>query len=188
MTSQQAVYRRVLRRETHRGRTGASAVVASVLVLLLLAALVGGIWWAMDPAFRAGTEVAVGALAEALDGRSILLIAGIVAIVIAVVLLSLALLPGRRARRARTAERVALLVDDGILADGVADAISARCGLSRDQVSTVVGRRSVTATITPTSGAVLDRTAALAAIEETVAGLGFTATPKVVVTERGVIA
>jgi hypothetical protein len=188
MTSQQAVYRRVLRRETHRGRTGASVAVASILVVLLVAGVAGGVWWAVDPALRAGTDAAVAGLAAALDGRLVLLIGGIAAIIVALVLLALALLPGRRARRARAAERVALLVDDGILADGIADAISARCGLSRDQVSTVVGRRSVTATITPTSGAALDRDAALAAIADTVSALGFSATPKVVVADRGVIA
>ncbi|MGM1017886.1 MAG: hypothetical protein ACQEW8_10150 [Actinomycetota bacterium] len=188
MTSQQAVYRRVLRRETHRGRTVASVVVASILVLVLLVVLAGGIWWAVDPAVRAGSDAAVAGLAAALDGRIVLLVAGIAAVVLALVLVALALLPGRRARRARDAERVALLVDDGILADAVADQIAMRCGLTAAQVSTVVGRRSVTATITPTSGAPLDRDAALAAITDTVSGLGFTATPKVVVADRGVIA
>lgn len=186
--SEQAVYRRVLRRETHSPRTGAAVVVATILAVLLTAAVVLSVWSLVDDGFRQGVADRLGSASSLAEDRSALTAAGIVAALIALILIALALLPGRLARRGRSTERVALLVDDGVLADAVADAVAVRCGIGRGQVSVTVGRRTATVRITPTSGITVDHDAATDSAAEALAAVGFSATPKLVVSSQGVIA
>lgn len=187
MTNEQATYRRVLRRETHAPRTIPALVVAIVGAVLCLALLAGGVWWLVDAAFR--EEIARG-----LDGlpglgpQALPIGIGAVLVLLAVVLLALAVLPGRRRRRARTTERTALLVDDGVIADSIAGAVARRAGVDRDRVAVTVASRTVAVRITPTSGIPVDRSAAEAVVNDILSGVGFTALPRVVVEERGVVA
>lgn len=183
MTTAAPVYRRVLRRETHRPRTAPAVVVAVLLALLLLAALAAGVWAIADPTVRdAEAERAAG-----LDAATVATAAGVVLVVLAVPLLAAALLPGRRARRGRASGRLAVLIDDGALADAVADHIARRSAIGRDQVAVVVARRTVIVRVTPTSGVDFDadeiREAASTALDE----LGFPAAVRVRATERGVV-
>ena len=187
MTNEQAIYRRVLRRETHAPRTTPATVVASIGVLLLVALLVGGVWWLVDDGFRE----AAGRRLDDLGATALpvaLLAAGGAMAILAVVLLALAVLPGRRARRARTTDRTALLVDDGVIADSIAEAVARRTSTVRSRVAVTAGRRSITVRITPTSGIPVDRFAAESAVNDTLAGIGFAATPRVVIEANGVIA
>ncbi|QYM65194.1 DUF6286 domain-containing protein [Microbacterium sp. Se5.02b] len=187
MTNEQATYRRVLRRETHAPRTIPATVVASIGVVLLLAALVGGAWWLIDEAFRDALARWYGAL-DAPAQLAVPIGVGVALVVCAIVLLALALLPGRRARRSRTTERSALLVDDGVIADSVAQAVARRTGVDRGRVAVTVGRRMVAVRITPTSGIPVDVGAADAAVNDVLTGIGFAATPRVSVEPDGVIA
>lgn len=188
MTNQQATYRRVLRRETHAPRTIPAVVVASAGLLILVAIVVGAVGWLIDPLFRQGVTASYAAVAQIASTRPVLIAVGAAAVLIAGVLLGLALLPGRRARRARTTDRAALLVDDGVIADSVAEAAARRTGVARSQVSVTIGRRVATVRITPTSGIPVDRSAAESAAADTLSGIGFTATPRIVVASEGVIA
>lgn len=188
MTTQQAVYRRVLRRETHSPRTVSAVMVASLLFIVLIAAITGAVWWLMDAGFRDQATAWISAQSENGGGWTTLTATGAISVLVSLLLLVLALSPGRRARRTRTTERMALLVDDGVLADAVADAVAVRGGISRRQVSVTVGRRVVTVRITPTSGLPLDRAEAEAAVTETLAEIGFAATPRLIVAPRGVVA
>lgn len=188
MTNERATYRRVLRRETHAPRTIPAAVVASIGVLLLVALLIGGVWWLVDASFREGATRWLEGLSDAGQLQAVGLGAGVVLALLAVTLLLLAVLPGRRARRARMTDRSALLVDDGVIADSLAEAVARRAGVERDRVAVTMGRRTVSVRITPTSGVPVDPTAAESAVNETLSGIGFAATPRVVVEARGVIA
>lgn len=187
MTNEQAVYRRVLRRETHPSRTGASVVVASILSVLLIAAIIVCVWVFVSPSFREGLTAWFTSVSSALDEPVALIVAGLLAVLLAVLLLCFALLPGRRARRGRTTDRVALLVDDGVLADAVAHAVAARCGIGRGQVSATIDRRVVTVRLTPTSGVLIDQDAANESAEATLATIGFSAKPKLIIARQGVI-
>lgn len=188
MTSEQATYRRVLRRETHSSRTASAVTAASVAIVILLALVVGGVWGLVDPSVRdMATEWIDGAFPRE-SRRTLLVVAGAIAVLIALVLIALAVMPGRRARRARTTERVALLVDDGVLADAVADAVALRCGIDRRQVSTTLGRSRIIVRITPTSGIRVDEAAAAETASDAVSALGFTAAPRVLVATNGVVA
>lgn len=188
MTNEQATYRRVLRRETHAPRTLPAVVVASVCLVLLIALIAGGIWWLVDPLFRETATAWFAGTADLARTQPAAITAGIVLVILALVLIVLAVTPGRRPRRARTTERTALLVDDGVIADSIADAVARRTGITRGQASVTVGRRIATVRITPTSGRAIDRAAAESAVSETVSSIGFAATPRIVVTAEGVIA
>ncbi|MBO9625886.1 MAG: hypothetical protein J7484_05890 [Microbacterium sp.] len=186
MTEETAIYRRVLRRETHAPRTAPAVLVAGAAAVLALVGVGAVIWWAVDVNVRGPIETAAGTTAG--TPRALLVGAGAVAIVVAVLMLGAALLPGRRARHARTTDRVALVVDDGVLADAVADAVSADAGVDRRQVSVTLLRRGVRVTITPTSGVPVDKVSAAQAAERTVAAIGFPATALVAVASEGVVA
>ena len=187
MTSEGNVYRRVLRRETHAPRTAPAVVVAVVLLLAILAA--GGltVWDGLD----AGGRDVAGRVGAVLDDASrnavVLSVTAGVAALIGIVLLVLALSPGRRARRGRVAGRAALLVDDGVLADAAAAAVAARCGLARRQVVVTVARRRAEVRIRPISGLAVDEEGAKEAAASTLSALGFSVTPTVTVLPQGVV-
>jgi hypothetical protein len=188
MTVDESTYRRVLRRETHASRTIAAVVVASVALALLLGLIVAGIGWLIDPVFREGAANAGAAVMESTGQPAVAMAAGGALVLLAVVILALAVTPGRQARRARTTDRAALLVDDGVIADSIAERVARRTGVGRRQVSVTVGGRITSVRITPTSGLPVDRTAAEAAVADTVSGIGFVTTPRISIAAEGVIA
>ncbi|MGI5190886.1 hypothetical protein ACQEVI_22300 [Promicromonospora sp. CA-289599] len=188
MNKEQAVHRRVLHRETRSSRTGAAVVLASVLIVLLVTAVTLSVWWLVDPGSRDVVAAQAAVVSSIAGDDGTLLAAGCVAVVLAVVLIAVALLPGRLARRARSTDRLALLVDDGVLADTVADAVAARCGVDPRQVSATVSRGSVTIRVTPTSGVDVDRAAATDSAVAALAAVGFPVAPKLFVAREGVVA
>ncbi|MFJ2502928.1 hypothetical protein [Microbacterium sp. NPDC087592] len=188
MTNEQATYRRVLRRETHTSRTVAAMVVASIGALLLIALLAGAVWWLVDGGFRDAAARPLEEISVGVQQPPVLFTVGGVLTALAVVLLALALLPGRRARRARLTERSALLVDDGVIADSIAAAVARRAGVERSRVAVFVGRRTVEVRITPTSGVFVRVADAEDAANDILAGIGFSATPRVIVEPNGVVA
>jgi hypothetical protein len=185
--NEQAVYRRVLRRETHASRTSAAVVTAAVMIALLAGVIAVGVWWLAVPGGRDAVEGWFASASASAGEPGIRTAAGVVALCLAVLLLALALLPGRLPRRARSTDRVALVVDDGVLADAVADAVAARCGVDPRQVSATVGRRRTAVRVTPTSGVPVDRGAAADSAASAVAALGFSTTPRLTVARQGVI-
>lgn len=187
MTDRDSIYRRLTRRETHSSRSGAAVTVAALLAIVLLVAVVLGVWAMADAGVRA---VSADRFSNAVDGMgpATLIVGGAVCMVLAVVLLIFALAPGRRARRARTTQRIALVVDDGVLADAAADAVARQCAIGRNQVSTRITRRGVIVRVTPTSGVSIDRGHVAAAAIAAVAGAGFETRALVHVAPQGVVA
>ncbi|MGV2985013.1 hypothetical protein ACNPNP_15040 [Microbacterium sp. AGC85] len=188
MDRRQQIYRRVLRRETHSSRSAAAVVLAALLALTLLALLVLGIWATADVAFRERAATWLVDIVGAWDLASVLIAAGILALLVAVLLILAAVLPGRRARHARVTDRVALVVDDGVLADAAADAVARECAIDRRQVSTTVARRGLTVRVTPTSGIRVDRDRVERIAIAAVSGAGFDTAASVEVAREGVVA
>lgn len=188
MTSEQTIYRRVLRRETHAPRTIPAVVVAAIGALLLIALFAGGVWWLVDAAFREEAVRRLDGIAAPERQVAVSVGVGVVLVILAIVLFALAVLPGRRARRARATERTLLLVDDGVLADSIAEAVARRSGVDRGRVSVTAGRRTVAVRIVPTSGVPVDRRQAESAVVDTLSAIGFSATPRIIVDANGVIA
>lgn len=187
MTADAAVYRRVLRRETHAARTVPAVAVASFLALFLIGALVMGVWALIDPSLREAATVAAGDVISAVDAVVASTVAGVVLVLIAVLLIGLAVLPGRRSRHGRMAGRMAVLIDDGVLADVVADRVAAGVGVDRSQVSVTVGRRIVFVRVTPSSGLPIGEQTIREAAAKTLSEAGFEAVAKATVSDRGVI-
>jgi hypothetical protein len=115
-------------------------------------------------------------------------IPGFGGVAVGLILVALALLPGHRARHGRTAGRVELVVDDGLLADAAAHAVAERCALAPSQVSVTVTARRARVRIRPISGVPVDERAAAAAAERALDRLGYPLQPVVIVSSKGVLA
>ena len=188
MSAEAALYRRVLRRGVHASRTLAASIVAVLVVLLLLATVVASIWWVVDPAVRErGQAVAEGVFSRVDPGMTSI-VGGALLVMLAVILIALAVSPGRRARRGIARDRLALLVDDGVIADAVADSVARQLSTTRRHIAVTVARRTVTVRITPLSGLAVDTAAAGSACEEVLSRIGLSARARVVVAAEGVIA
>lgn len=188
MSDREAVYRRLLRRETHSPRSGPASVVAVVLALILIAAIGLSVWWAVDAQFRSNLADWWVGVGSTVDRRVAIVVAAVIAVVIGLLLLLAAILPGGLARHARATDRLVVVIDDGVLADAAADAVAYENDLDRAQVRTTIGRRALDVRVTPTSGLPIDQHRVASAAKAAVTGAGFDAATAVHVAERGVIA
>lgn len=189
MTGNEAVYRRVLRRETHASRTGPAVLVAVVLALVFLCGIVIGISAIVDPELRRiGATAANSAVTVLRESPPWLVPSGALLLALGMVLIALALLPGRRSRRARVGPRAGVLVDLSVLADAVADRVSARCGIERSQLDVTVTRWSTRVRVTPTSGVPIDESVVRETAHESLAEIGFATPIRVAVERKGVVA
>jgi hypothetical protein len=161
MTSTPALYRRIGQRETHSPRS----LVAVILAVLLIVALA----WV-------GTEIVLALLSlpallaapadmftSAVDlpeaPAAIVAASGIVAAVIGLVLVLVALSPGRRARHILAAERTVVVVDNEVIASALARHASLTGDVDPDNASVSVSHRRAEVHLTPTSGVPVDRDA-----------------------------
>lgn len=187
MSAVETTHRRVLRRALHSPRTSAAVTAASVLAVVLAAGVVLGVWMFIDAGFADTVSAFASAAVERLAGAPTAAI-GIVLLVLALVLISLAVLPGRRARRGRIAPHGVVVIDDGVLADAVADRVARRLGIDSSQVSVTVRARTVRALVTPISGVEVAHVAARHEIERTLAELSLEADATVQVAATGRLA
>lgn len=183
----QLTSRRVLRREARSSRTLPAVVFATALLLVLLIVLGAGVAGMLDPGARLTVDAVVAGAAMVAAIPAVAIGAGLVATALAAVLLALAFAPGRRARRARLTPRSGVVVDDGVLADAIADGVARRTGVPRGRVSVTIGRRTASVRITPTSGVPVDPQAGADAATAVLAEIGFALAPRVHVAREGVI-
>lgn len=187
MRSEAAVYRRVLRRETHAARTGPALTLAIIALAVVTSASGLIIWGMVDPDAQARALAHAGSVLADARARVGIVAAGAVAVLLALLLIAGALLPGRRARRARTTQRVALVVDDGVLADAAADRVAAVCGIASSKVSVAVRRRGLRVRVVPISGVPVDTRAVETAAAQAVADLGLGTTARATIADSGVV-
>lgn len=165
----QALYRRVLRRETHSPRSGLAIVLAVILILVL--------GWIGTEAILAlfDLHALIIAPAAALTGITslphavvtpVIVAGGVVVAIIGFIIVLFAFLPGRRARHAATLERTAVVVDNRVIASWLAASASYAANIDPDQVVVAVGHRTALVRVRPSSGFPVDR----AGIQETVTG------------------
>ena len=166
--STSSTYRRVLRRETHSSRSGVAVTLAVLLVLVfawigtesVLAAL------GTAPLLVAPADAASAVLGAAGAPAGALTAIGAVVAIVGLVLIVVSLAPGRRGRRAATADRTAAVVDDRVIARSLARTASFAGDVHPDRVSVSVGKKVALVEIDPVSG----RTADLRSVEEAVRG------------------
>jgi hypothetical protein len=184
-----SLYRRILRRETHSSRSGAA--IAVLIVLVLVAAYVGleAVYAALG--MRALLFSPIDVLATLLSAASsqggLVIAAGIVAAIAGIILIIVGVTPGRRGRHTIDDSRVAVVVDDQVIAAALSRSARTAAGLAPGQVTTWVARRSARITVTPASGVRADEEAVLAAAKAELAATAYQppVTPEVKTTSTG---
>ncbi|WP_285041017.1 DUF6286 domain-containing protein [Plantibacter sp. LMC-P-059a] len=153
------VLRRLARRELHSPRSTAAILLAVLLVLVALwiavetvLALIG-----IRPLLVAPGEIPSAAASLPNTQPVILGVAGALVLVLGVILLGIALGPGRRHRHLMSTGRVLAVVDDEVIASALAQRASTTAATHPDGTSVAVGRRSAAIRITPASGMPVDR-------------------------------
>jgi hypothetical protein len=183
------LYRRILRRETHSSRSGAAVVV--LIALAVVAAYVGleSVYAALGlhALLFSPLDVLATAISAATSVGGLVIAAGIVTAIVGVVLIVIGLTAGRRGRHAIADPRVAVVVDDQVIAAALSRAARTSAGLAPGQVTTWVSRRSARLTVTPASGVRADDEAVLAAARDEVTATAYLPPiePEVRITQTG---
>ncbi len=175
---------RVLRRETHSPRSVISVAAALSVSVAAIYFLLEMVLAALgEPSWLAHPLDALTWLA-ALPGSFpplLLIAAGVVLALVGLILLCQGLLPGHRARHVLTHPRVAIVVDDEVIASALARCARRAAGVTREQVMVVVSARRVQVNIRPTSGIRLSEASIAAAVEAELAQMELTPAPAVTV-------
>jgi hypothetical protein len=157
-TSEQRTYTRLVRRETHRSRS--TAVIVALVVTALVAAYLGteAVLAAIG---RPPLLLTPAELFDALDATASWSAIAIAALaVLGVIAIIAAVTRGRRSRHRLADDRMAVVVDDDVLAGAVSRRVALSGSVDRRQARTVVARRRATVRLTPNSGFVIDSGAA----------------------------
>ncbi|KZX21038.1 hypothetical protein [Rathayibacter tanaceti] len=166
-----ARYRRYLRRETHRSRSAAQIVV--LVLIALVAAYVGTeavLAIVGAPALIAAPSAILGALVGVADWANPALIGlAVGAGVLALILLVLALAPGTRARHTVEDDRLAVVVDDAVIASALARTARTAAHSRREDTRASLGRRTALIEVTPASGIAVDRDRVQSAVDDELA-------------------
>jgi hypothetical protein len=169
------VRRRITRRELHSPRSTAAIVVAVLLVLALawvgteiVIALLG-----LPALLVAPADMFASAVTLPDAPAAIVVAAGAVAVVIGLVLIVLAIAPGRRPRHVLETERAATIVDSEVVASALARHASLAADVDPDHTTVSVSRRQAVVDLVPTSGIPVDRSSVSAAVDRELSGYGL---------------
>lgn len=152
--TEKATYRRLVRREQYRSR---STAVVVALALVCLGAAYVGTESALAATGMPPLLVTPQAAVEALNSpATAVVVAGALAAAFGLVLLVLAVAPGRRARHSLPHERLAIVVDDQVLAGAFSRAARGAAAVPADRVRTTVSPRRAAVAVVPSSGFPVD--------------------------------
>lgn len=188
----QSLDRHIVRRETHSARSGVSVFAALVVAALALYFLLESVLAALGQPTWLARPGAILQLIADLPGdipRVLLGSAGVLLALFGLIFFCHGVLPGRRARHVLNHPRVAIVVDDEVVASALAKAARMAAGVTREQVMVVVSARQVQVNVRPTSGSVLSESHIKGAVEAQLADMGLDPVPSVSVkmAESGVI-
>jgi hypothetical protein len=153
------VLRTVVRRETHSPRTVAMLVV---VVLLLLALAYAAVEIILDLSGAQPLLVAPGEALNAVVAAPTALmpvafvVGGVVLAIVGLIVLVLALKPGRLSRHEMSWGERAVVVDNGVVASALAQHLSNESGIAREHIVVGVAHRSVDVTVRPPVGIPVD--------------------------------
>lgn len=173
MTS--APYRRLVRRETHSSRSGIAVTLAVILIIVLAWIGTESVLAAIGrPALLVAPADGAASVLRAAEAPVGLLTAGAVIVaLVGLVLVGVALGPGRRGRRGSISSRTAAIVDDGVIAQSVARAGARVSDIPSDQVRVTVAKRKVLVDVTPTSGRPVDSRSIQEAVDSELASYDY---------------
>lgn len=172
-----SVLRTVVRRETHSPRTGA---MLAVVVLLVLAAVYAAVEIALSLAGQPPLLLSPAAAADALATLPTavvpagLITAGVVIAVIGLIVLVIAVAPGRLSRHEMAWGDRAVVVDNGVVASSIAQHLSNESGIARENVVVGVAHRTVDVTVRPPLGIPVDTDRLRAIVDDEVASYRLT--------------
>ena len=155
--TEQRLYRRIVRRSTFRSRSTAVIVTLTAVAVAAAYAGVESVLAALDlpPLLVAPADVIT--FLDKPEAFALGIAAA--AAVLGVVLIIAAVAPGRRGRHELPNGRMAVLVDDGVLAGAIGAAVTREAGLPASRVASLVSRSRSVVRVTPTSGSPLDHSA-----------------------------
>jgi len=187
-----SVERRIRRRSVHRSRS--TAVAVALVVLVLVAAWIGteSVLRAIGrPPLLADPQSAVDAALR--PDAAFLTIAEVVAVVLVVlgvVLIVLALKPGRQHRSVVEHDRGAVIIDTRILASTAANAAGTAAGVPEGNASATARGRRTEVRVVPVTGVPVDESVVRDAVRERLSGLDerFGRSVRVRVEEKGTLA
>lgn len=158
MTDTRSLYARIIRRETHSPRSGLAIPLAVVLIVVfawvgteIVLALAG-----LPAVLAAPVDMFTSTVGLA-DAPAIVASAGIAVAAIGVILMIVAVSPGRRARHVLDTERAATVVDNEVIASALARRASHAGNIDPDNTTVSVSHRRAVVHLTPTSGLALNR-------------------------------
>ena len=167
------IYTRISRRELHSPRSAAAITVAGVVILLC--AWVGTeimLLMINQPALLATpAELAAGVASVSTMPASLLITIALACALVAVVLLVVAVTPGRRARHLIDSERTVTVVDDEVIASALAGRAARVGGINPDSTRVSISRRLATVHLVPTSGQPVQRDSVQQAVRDQLDGL-----------------
>ncbi|MFJ3321003.1 DUF6286 domain-containing protein [Curtobacterium sp. NPDC086286] len=187
-----SVERRIRRRSVHRSRS--TAVAVSLVVLALVAAWIGAeaVLAAIGrPPLLADPQTVVdAALRPDAAFVTIAEVIAVVLLVLGVVLIVLALKPGRQHRSVIDHDRGAVVIDTRILASTAANAAGMAAGVPEGNASATARGRSTTVRVVPVSGIPVDDAVIRDAVRDRLSGLDerFGRRVSVTVEEKGTLA
>ncbi|MFJ4074043.1 DUF6286 domain-containing protein [Curtobacterium sp. NPDC089991] len=187
-----SVERRIRRRSVHRSRS--TAVAVALVVLALVAAWIGteSVLRAIGrPPLLADPQTAVDAALQ--PDAAFVTIAEVIAVVLVVlgiVLIVLALKPGRQHRSVVQHDRGAVVIDTRIVASTAANAAGTAAGVPEGNASATARGRRTDVRIVPVTGIPVDEQAVQAAVRDRLSGLDerFGQNIRVRVDEKGTLA
>ncbi|OII05628.1 DUF6286 domain-containing protein [Curtobacterium sp. MCBA15_005] len=187
-----SVERRIRRRSVHRSRS--TAVAVALVVLALVAAWIGteAVLSAIGrPPLVADPQTVVDTALrpDAAFVTIVEVIAGVL-VVLGVVLVVLALKPGRQHRSVVEHERGAVVIDARIVASTAANAAGMAAGVPEGNASATARGRSTEVRIVPVTGVPVDEASVRAAVVDRLSGLDerFGRRVRVRVEEKGTLA
>lgn len=187
-----SVERRIRRRSVHRSRS--TAVAVALVVLALVAAWIGteAVLSAIGrPPLVADPQTVVDTALrpDAAFVTIVEVIAGVL-VVLGVVLVVLALKPGRQHRSVVEHERGAVVLDARIVASTAANAAGMAAGVPEGNASATARGRSTEVRIVPVTGVPVDEASVRAAVVDRLSGLDerFGRRVRVRVEEKGTLA
>ncbi|WP_066522376.1 hypothetical protein [Curtobacterium ammoniigenes] len=170
-----AVERRVLRREGSVSRSGAAAVVAVIALLVALGVLAAGVAGLLGERIGVFDPRAAAAAVPVLPQQTmpwVLAVIGVAAMVVGVFVLALGVLPKRRPRHVARAERLAVIIDDEVIASALARAARSRTRLGPEASVASVGRSTADVVLRPPAGLDVPAVAATGAVEDELTSIG----------------
>ncbi len=150
-----AASRRVIRRESHSPRTVAMVIVVVIVTVGLAYLGIEIVLSALGTrALLASPEAAATWVTTLPDQQpaGAIIAAGVLLAMIGLLLIALALSPGRLPKHEMVADGSVVLVDNGVLASALAQHLSDHIGVARDRITVGVSRRVVDVTVAPDAG------------------------------------